>query len=228
VQKRIARIPLTLKVNGEEHQLLVRPQQTLIGVLRDDLGLTGTKQGCDDGTCGTCVVTVNGAMARACRVPIDRVQGKDVLTIEGLGTPERLHPLQEAFIKAGAVQCGFCTPGAIMAAKALLDRNPAPTRAQTAKALGIIHKIIEVPEVGKTYTGKVKKITDFGAFVEILPGTDGLLHISQIAEQRIVRVEDVLKEGDEVTVKVIEIDRAGKVRLSRKEVLRDQQQHEKR
>ncbi|MEK7366737.1 MAG: S1 RNA-binding domain-containing protein, partial [candidate division NC10 bacterium] len=83
-------------------------------------------------------------------------------------------------------------------------------------------------EVGKTYTGKVKKITDFGAFVEILPGTDGLLHISQIAEQRIVRVEDVLKEGDEVTVKVIEIDRAGKVRLSRKEVLREQQQREQR
>ena len=136
MQKRTTRIPLILKVNGEEHQLLVKPRQTLLGVLRDDLGLTGTKQGCDDGTCGTCVVTVNGAMARACRVPIDRVQGKDVLTIEGLGTPERLHPLQEAFIRADAVQCGFCTPGVIMAAKALLDRNPAPTREQIAKALG--------------------------------------------------------------------------------------------
>ena len=132
----MATIPLTLKVNGAERQLLVKPQRTLLGVLRDDLGLTGAKLGCDDGTCGTCVVTVNGAMARACRVPIDRVQGKDVLTIEGLGSPERLHPLQEAFIKAGAVQCGFCTPGAIMAAKALLDRTPAPTRAQIVKALG--------------------------------------------------------------------------------------------
>jgi CO/xanthine dehydrogenase Mo-binding subunit/aerobic-type carbon monoxide dehydrogenase small subunit (CoxS/CutS family) len=132
----MAMIPLTLKVNGAERQLLVKPQRTLLGVLRDDLGLTGAKLGCDDGTCGTCVVTVNGAMARACRVPIDRVQGKDVLTIEGLGSPERLHPLQEAFIKAGAVQCGFCTPGAIMAAKALLDRNPAPSRAQIVKALG--------------------------------------------------------------------------------------------
>ncbi len=136
MQKTIAKIPLTLKVNGEERQLLVKPQQTLLGMLRDDLGLTGTKQGCDDGTCGSCVVTVNGAMARACRVSIDRVQGKDVLTIEGLGTPERLHPLQEAFIRAGAVQCGFCTPGVIMAAKALLDRNPAPTREQIIKALG--------------------------------------------------------------------------------------------
>ena len=136
MKKKAAPVQLTLKVNGKEHQLLVHPQQTLLGVLRDDLGLTGTKQGCDDGACGTCMVTVNGAMARACRVPVDRVQGKNVLTIEGLGTPERLHPLQEAFIKADAVQCGFCTPGTIMAAKALLDRNPAPTREQIAKALG--------------------------------------------------------------------------------------------
>ena len=136
MKKKAATIQLTLKVNGKQHQLWVYPQQTLLGVLRDDLRLTGTKQGCDDGACGTCMVTVNGAMARACRVPVDRVQGKDVLTIEGLGTPERLHPLQEAFIRADAVQCGFCTPGVIMAAKALLDRNPAPTREQIAKALG--------------------------------------------------------------------------------------------
>ena len=136
MQEKVARIQLTLKVNGEQHQLLVKPEQTLLQVLRDDLGLTGTKQGCEDGTCGTCMVTVNGAMARACRVAVDRVQGKDVLTIEGLGTAERLHPLQEAFITDDAVQCGFCTPGAIMAAKALLDRNPDPTRAQIVKALG--------------------------------------------------------------------------------------------
>ena len=136
MQQEIAKTHLTLKVNGDEYQLLVKPQQPLLGVLRDNLGLTGTKQGCEDGTCGTCMVTVNGAMARACRVPVDRVNGKDVLTIEGLGTAERLHPLQDAFIKFDAVQCGFCTPGMIMAAKALLDRNPAPTRAQIAKALG--------------------------------------------------------------------------------------------
>jgi len=127
---------IRLNVNGEQHQLLVDSGQTLLGVLRDTLGLMGTKQGCDDGTCGTCTVIVDGAMARACRVPVDRVEGKDVLTIEGLGAPERLHPLQEAFIKADAVQCGFCTPGMIMAAKALLDRNPAPTREQIVKALG--------------------------------------------------------------------------------------------
>ena len=136
MQKETAKMQLTLKVNGKDHRLSVRPEQTLLGVLRDDLGLTGTKQGCDDGACGTCMVTVNGAMARACRVPVEKVNGKDVLTIEGLGTSERLHPLQEAFIEADAVQCGFCTPGTIMAAKALLDRNPSPTREQIAKALG--------------------------------------------------------------------------------------------
>jgi CO/xanthine dehydrogenase Mo-binding subunit/aerobic-type carbon monoxide dehydrogenase small subunit (CoxS/CutS family) len=136
VQQEMVKTHLTLKVNGREHQLPVKPGQTLLEVLRDELGLTGTKQGCEDDTCGTCMVTVNGAMARACRVEVGRVNGKEILTIEGLGTREQLHPLQDAFIETGAVQCGFCTPGAIMAAKALLDRNPRPTRAQVAKALG--------------------------------------------------------------------------------------------
>jgi polyribonucleotide nucleotidyltransferase len=94
--------------------------------------------------------------------------------------------------------------------------------AAAEKAMAIINRIVEVPEVGRIYKGKVKRIVEFGAFVEILPGTDGLLHISQIAEQRIQRVQDVLSEGDEVTVKVIEIDPSGKIRLSRKEVLREQ------
>jgi polyribonucleotide nucleotidyltransferase len=93
--------------------------------------------------------------------------------------------------------------------------------AAAQKAMAIIGKIVEVPEVGKVYLGKVVKITDFGAFVEILPGTDGLLHISQISQERIKRVEDVLKEGEEVMVKVIEVDRAGKIRLSRRELLRE-------
>jgi polyribonucleotide nucleotidyltransferase len=95
--------------------------------------------------------------------------------------------------------------------------------AAAQKALNIISKIVEVPEVGKVYLGKVVKIMEFGAFVEILPGTDGLLHVSQISEERVKRVEDVLKPGDEVQVKVIEIDRAGKIRLSRRELLRDQE-----
>jgi len=93
--------------------------------------------------------------------------------------------------------------------------------AAAQKAMEIIGRIVEVPEVGKVYLGKVVKITDFGAFVEILPGTDGLLHISQIAKERIKRVEDVLKEGEEIMVKVIEVDKAGKIRLSRRELLRE-------
>jgi polyribonucleotide nucleotidyltransferase len=93
--------------------------------------------------------------------------------------------------------------------------------AAAQKAMEIIGRIVEVPEVGKVYLGKVVKITDFGAFVEILPGTDGLLHISQIAKERIKRVEDVLKEGEELMVKVIEVDKAGKIRLSRRELLQD-------
>ncbi|MCC7484925.1 MAG: molybdopterin-dependent oxidoreductase [Burkholderiales bacterium] len=129
-------ISLELTVNGRRHELATKPGQTLLDVLRDELNLTGTKRGCEDGTCGTCVVTVNGAMARACRVPVARADGKEVVTIEGLAANGELHPLQQAFIDTGAVQCGFCTPGAIMASKALLDRNPGPTRPQIAKALG--------------------------------------------------------------------------------------------
>jgi aldehyde oxidoreductase len=136
MQQTPTRIPLTLKVNGQTHSLSVKPWYTLLEVLRDELGLTGSKRGCDDGTCGTCTVIVNGNMARACRVPLERAAGQEILTIEGLGTAAQLHPLQAAFVKADAVQCGFCTPGMIMAAKALLDRNPVPSREQIVKALG--------------------------------------------------------------------------------------------
>jgi carbon-monoxide dehydrogenase small subunit len=127
MQQTPTRIPLTLKVNGQTHSLSVKPWYTLLEVLRDELGLTGSKRGCDDGTCGTCTVIVNGNMARACRVPLERAAGQEILTIEGLGTAAQLHPLQAAFVKADAVQCGFCTPGMIMSAKALLDENPHPT-----------------------------------------------------------------------------------------------------
>ncbi len=134
--RRKGSVPLTLRVNGKEHKLGVNPRHTLLEVLRDDLGLTGAKRGCDDGTCGTCTVIANGRMARACRVSLRRAEGMEVVTIESLAASDRLHPLQEAFIAADAVQCGFCTPGMIMAAKALLDRNPTPTRQQIVRALG--------------------------------------------------------------------------------------------
>ena len=131
-----ANVALTLRVNGENHELEVKPSQTLLDVLRDDLGLTGTKRGCEDGACGACTVMVNGAVARSCRWPLSRFHGQEVSTIESLGTDDGLDPLQEAFIQADAVQCGFCTPGMIMAAKALLARNPSASRNDIARALG--------------------------------------------------------------------------------------------
>jgi CO/xanthine dehydrogenase Mo-binding subunit/aerobic-type carbon monoxide dehydrogenase small subunit (CoxS/CutS family) len=125
-----------LRVNGQPARTGAAPETPLIAVLRNELRLTGTKLGCDDGRCGTCMVLVNGRVARACQTTIQDVAGASVLTIEGLGTPENLHPLQRAFVETGAIQCGFCTPGMIMAAKALLDANPRPRRDEMAKALG--------------------------------------------------------------------------------------------
>ncbi len=112
---RTDRAPLNLRVNGKRHQLVVKPWHTLLEMLRDDLGLTGTKRGCEDGTCGTCTVTVTGAVARACRVPLGRAEGSEVVTIEGLANRGQLHPLQEAFIAADAVQCGFCSQPPLLA-----------------------------------------------------------------------------------------------------------------
>ncbi len=123
-------------LNARPARTAAGPITPLIAILRDELHLTGTKLGCDDGRCGTCMVLVNGRVARACQTPVGQVAGATVLTIEGLGTPEKLHPLQQAFVEMGATQCGFCTPGMIMAAKAFLDANPRPTRVAMVKALG--------------------------------------------------------------------------------------------
>ncbi len=123
-------------VNHRPARTAAGPAVPLIAVLRGELHLTGTKLGCDDGRCGTCMVLVNGRVARACQTPVGQVAGAQVLTIEGLGTPERLHPLQQAFVETGAIQCGFCTPGMILAAKGLLDANPRPRRDEIVKALG--------------------------------------------------------------------------------------------
>jgi aldehyde oxidoreductase len=125
-----------LVVNGIPRSLDVPAQWRLLDLLREGLGLVGTKEGCDDGTCGTCVVLVDGKATRACRTPASEVAGKDVLTIEGLGSPEQPHALQQAFAAAGAVQCGFCTPGMVMAAAALLERNPRPSRSEIVRWLG--------------------------------------------------------------------------------------------
>jgi CO/xanthine dehydrogenase Mo-binding subunit/aerobic-type carbon monoxide dehydrogenase small subunit (CoxS/CutS family) len=126
---------ITLHVNGVPHQLEVSSETTLLEVLRDELRLTGTKNGCGQGHCGTCTVIVNNRAVRSCITPAHRLDGAQVETIEGLARGDELHPLQRAFIEQGAVQCGFCTPGMIMAAKALLDANPQPTREDIIKAL---------------------------------------------------------------------------------------------
>ena len=122
--KRIVRF----RVNGEQTTMHVELTKTLLDVLREDLFLTGTKRGCDSGECGACTVLLNGQAVHSCLILAVELGGKDVLTIEGLSKDRKeLHPLQKAFIEKGAVQCGFCTPGLIMTAKALLDENPNPT-----------------------------------------------------------------------------------------------------
>lgn len=126
---------LTLKVNGELHRLTTDPNQTLLQVLRKDLGLTGAKEACDSGGCGSCTVLIDDKPVYSCLVLALDAQGKDILTVEGLARDGRLHPLQQAFMKHGAVQCGFCTPGMLLAAKALLDENPHPTESEVREAI---------------------------------------------------------------------------------------------
>ena len=127
---------ITLTVNGTQQQVTASPEMVLIDYLRKDLHLTGTKQSCDrKGQCGACMVIVNGKAVRSCLTKVVKLEGAEVISVEGLGTPENPHLIQEAFVLAGAIQCGFCTPGMIMAAKALLDKNPDPDVAAIKKAL---------------------------------------------------------------------------------------------
>ena len=126
---------LRLVVNGQPWEVAADPETPLLYVLRNDLGLTGTKFGCGLGQCGACTVLVGGQSVRSCMLPVQAVAGQAVTTIEGLGSPERPHPLQAALIEEQAVQCGYCTPGIVMAAKAILDRTPRPTEAQLREAL---------------------------------------------------------------------------------------------
>jgi carbon-monoxide dehydrogenase small subunit len=126
---------IQMTVNGEAYDLSVEPGKTLLDLLREDLGLTGTKRGCDNGECGACTVLLNRQPVNSCLILAVEADGKDILTIEGLAEGAQLHPLQEAFIRDGAVQCGYCSPGMILTAKALLDENPTPTEMEIKKAI---------------------------------------------------------------------------------------------
>lgn len=118
---------IKLQVNGDIYEVAAEPWRTLLEVLRDEIGLTGTKKGCDEGDCGACTVLMDGESVPSCLTLAVEAQGKEITTIEGLAEGEKLHPIQEAFVEHGGLQCGFCTPGMILSTKALLDKNPRPT-----------------------------------------------------------------------------------------------------
>jgi len=126
---------LALTVNDEEYEVLADTHRTLLEVLRDSLGLTGSKEGCGFGACGACTVLIDGKATLACLTLAFSAQGKRITTIEGLAVNGKLHPIQDAAVRYGAIQCGFCTPGWIMSAKALLDENPKPTALQVKTAI---------------------------------------------------------------------------------------------
>jgi len=126
----LSKIHVTTNVNGDAAEFLAAPGMTLLDALRDELGLTGAKEGCGSGDCGACSVIVDGRLVCACLMLAPEAEGRRVQTIEGLAQEGRLHPLQQSFLEQAALQCGFCTPGLLMAAKALLDANPDPTETE--------------------------------------------------------------------------------------------------
>jgi len=148
-----------LKVNGKRRTVDVDASVSLLSVLRDDLDLTGTKYGCGEGRCGACTVLLNGQLTRSCVTQVGRAAGKQITTIEGLEKDGKLHPLQEAFIKADAMQCAFCTSGMIMAATALLSKNARPSRDEIVSGMnrnicrcGVYQRIIEAIQIASTQT----------------------------------------------------------------------------
>jgi aerobic-type carbon monoxide dehydrogenase small subunit (CoxS/CutS family) len=126
---------MKIKVNGRDYKIGAKPWRTLLDVLRNELGFIGTKEGCGTGSCGSCTVLMDGQAVNACLVLVAEAKGKAITTIEGLSREGKLHPLQQAFMDEGAVQCGFCTPGMILTAKAFLDLNPNPSESQIREAI---------------------------------------------------------------------------------------------
>lgn len=126
---------IRLKVNGVDYRLRIEPWRTLLEVLRENLGLMGTKKACNEGECGACTVIMDGKAVTSCLMLALDAQDKDIITIEGLSEGEKLDPIQESFLEHGGLQCGFCTPGMVMSAKALLDENPSPTLGEVREAI---------------------------------------------------------------------------------------------
>ena len=148
---------ITCTVNGEERSAIADTRDTLLELLRDRLGLTGTKEGCGNGNCGTCTVLMDGAPINACLVLALEAPGRDIVTIEGLSSAGELHAVQQALVEHGGTQCGFCTPGIVLAAKALLDENPSPTEAQIRHAIA----------------GNLCRCTGYGKIVEAIATVAG-------------------------------------------------------
>ncbi|HJP29885.1 MAG: (2Fe-2S)-binding protein [Candidatus Latescibacteria bacterium] len=126
----MSKIHVSCTINGEPQEFLCEARQSLLEVLREELGFTGTKEGCNDGNCGACSITLDGVLVDSCLVLAAEAEGKDILTVEGVAGPGGLHPLQQKFLEHAALQCGICTPGFLVASKALLDANPNPTEHQ--------------------------------------------------------------------------------------------------
>lgn len=129
------KLGIKITVNGVVSKLQVEPDLRLIDLIRDELGLTGTKEGCGKGECGACTVIMDGKLVDSCMVLAFQADGKEIFTIEGMSSGDQLHPIQESFIKNGAVQCGYCTPGMVLSAKALLDKNPDPTTKEIRRGI---------------------------------------------------------------------------------------------
>ena len=146
-----------LMVNGQEHEIAIAPHRTLLDVLREELNLTGTKKSCDMGECGACTVLLEGEPVLSCLILAIEAEGKEILTIEGLAQGGDLDPIQRAFIDHGAIQCGYCTPGMILSAKALFDRNPHPTR----------------DEVEDSISGNLCRCTGYAKIVEAIVSVNG-------------------------------------------------------
>jgi carbon-monoxide dehydrogenase small subunit len=130
-----AKLEITFSVNDEPHRLEVYPMERLLDVLREQLKLTGTKEGCGEGECGACSVMINGQIVNSCLVPVAQLEGTEIRTIEGVATGDQLHEVQQAFIECGGAQCGICTPGMVMAAVSLLEKNPQPSDADIRNGL---------------------------------------------------------------------------------------------